>query len=71
MNRNRSAVAPETIVTAVAQNIISKRKNVVGHVPLSRDKKNPVDPIHVLYDVSEHQCKTECPEQNGRDSEVS
>jgi len=44
-------VAPETIVTAVAQNISSNRKNVVGHVPSSRGKRNPVDPIHALYDV--------------------
>ncbi len=51
MNRSRSAVAPETIVTAVAQNISSNRKNAVGHVPSSSDKKNPVDPIQAPWDV--------------------
>ena len=46
MNRSLSAVAPETIVTAVAQNIISNRKNEIRLDPASRDKKNPVAPIH-------------------------
>jgi hypothetical protein len=43
-------VAPETIVTAVAQNIISNRKNAFVHDPSSRDKKNCEDPIHPSTD---------------------
>jgi hypothetical protein len=39
------------MVTAVAQNIISNRKNVVVHDPSSRDKKNCDDPIQPSIDV--------------------
>jgi hypothetical protein len=35
----------------VAQNISSNKKNAVGHVPSSRGKKNPVDPIQAPWDV--------------------
>jgi hypothetical protein len=41
-------VEPETIVTAVAQNIIWKRKKADCHDPSSRDQKKPVAPMKPL-----------------------